>query len=1290
MTSIDQVRARVSGLGPAEQDRFRRRLGGVGRIDDPERRRRVLGYIERDLIRAEEARAARRRAIPAVLAYPHVLPITARRDELLAAISENQVLVVAGETGSGKSTQLPKLCLELGRGIDGLIGHTQPRRIAARSIAERIAEEMGVEVGGAVGYAVRFTDRVGEETMLKVMTDGLLLAEIQRDPRLSRYDTIIIDEAHERSLTIDFLLGYLKRLLPERPDLKVIITSATIDTARFSAHFDDAPIIEVSGRTYPVEVRYRPYQPERDGGQIEAITDAVRELSREGTGDILVFCSGEREIRDAVDAVDELALPNTEVVPLYGRLSFADQHRVFEPHRGRRVVISTNVAETSLTVPGIRSVVDTGTARISRYSRRTKVQRLPIEPISRASADQRAGRCGRIGPGVCIRLYSEEDYLARPQFTEPEIQRTNLASVILQMAALGLGSIESFPFLDPPDTRTVRDGVALLEELGAVNKGAEGGREWLTDVGRILARLPLDPRLGRMMVEADRNGSLRELSTIVAALSIQDPRERPLGQEAQAAQAHARFRAEGSDFLGWLTLWDFLKKERQARSSSSFRRLCRDEYLNYRRIREWQDIRGQLRDITDDLDMAPATDPADPDSIHRALLSGLLSHVGMKEPEGFDYRGARGARFSISPGSSLFKSSPPWVMAAELVETTRTWAHQVARVDPAVVETVGAHLVNRSYSDPWWDEEKGTAVAAETVTLYGLPLAAGRQVVYGRIDPEAARLIFIRHALVLGEWETHHEFVVENERRVAEVLDMEARKRSADLLADEDALVDFFATRIPAEVWSVRHFDRWWRDVRTVTPDLLVLPPAALLAEGAETPDEGDFPTVWQHGDLSFAVEYEFDRSSPADGVTIEIPLEAVDRVDAATFEWQVPGLREELIEELIRSLPKRLRVQLIPVIETISRIRGRIGPHRGRLLEVLRRELATVAGTEILPDDFDLGRVSTHLKPRFQVVDQAGEVLGEGRDLDRIRAEVRNLQRSAVSSAAHPVERIGMKTWEIDTLPGVVTIEGPGHPIDAYPALIDDETSVSVRLMAGAAEAASASWAGTRRLLVLQLENPTGRVRRLVTDEGRAVVRAGPHAGVEEWLDDCVDAAVDAVMRRHPGVPPRTAAEFAGLAGTVQAEVDEVVHAVAEISLEILDRYSELALALDEIPDVFEEAALDMAAQVNRLVYPGFVTAVGSHLVDISRYLDGVAYRIGRLAEAPGRDRERMGRVRALEDRYDRLADTLPAGPELTELGWQLQELRMALFAQSLGVEGGVSEKKLRQALMEVAAASG
>ena len=707
MPNVDQIRAQIRSLPPSQRTRYSKRVNGVSKIDDRQRRDRILGKIESELQSIATDREARAGRIPTTITYPD-LPISERREELIEVIRDNQVVIVAGETGSGKSTQLPKLCMEIGRGVEGFIGHTQPRRIAARTIAERIAEETGTEIGGLVGYAMRFTDKVSNSTVVKVLTDGLLLAEVQRDRLLSRYDTIIVDEAHERSLNIDFLLGFLTELLPKRPDLKMIVTSATIDTERFSQHFDDAPIVEVSGRTYPVELRYRPLE---QGGKVrdqpEAIADAVTELARDSTDDILVFCSGEREIRDAAEAISELKLKHTEVVPLFARLSSAEQHRVFQPHTGRRVVLATNVAETSLTVPGIRSVVDPGTARISRFSRRTKVQRLPIEPVSRASANQRAGRCGRLGPGVCIRLYTEEDFDSRPEFTEPEIQRTSLASVILQMAAIGLGDIQTFPFLDPPDTRQIRDGIQLLEELGALDGHRHGTRDWLTPVGRQLAQLPLDPRLARMVIEAARLDCLREVLVIVAGLSIQDPRESPADSRDRARELHGRFKEPDSDFMAWLRLWKYVKSQRKKLTSGQFRRLCRDEFLNHRRIREWQDVHSQLEQIAKEMKLTRNREVADPEIVHRALLAGLLSHLGHKDPNGYEYLGARGARFAINPGSGLFKKGPEWIMAGELVETTRLWGHDIAKVKPEWIEDVGGDLIKRSHSDPWWEPGAG-------------------------------------------------------------------------------------------------------------------------------------------------------------------------------------------------------------------------------------------------------------------------------------------------------------------------------------------------------------------------------------------------------------------------------------------------------------------------------------------------------------------------------------------------------------------------------------------------------
>ncbi|MGH9041454.1 MAG: ATP-dependent RNA helicase HrpA, partial [Acidimicrobiia bacterium] len=924
------------------------------------------------------------------LRYPPELPITARKDEILATIADHQVVIVAGETGSGKSTQLPKMCLELGRGQERQrIGHTQPRRLAARTIAERIASEMGGEVGGVVGYAVRFTDRVGDGTRIKVMTDGILLAEIQRDRNLRRYDTLIIDEAHERSLNIDFLLGYLKELLPRRPDLKVVVTSATIDTERFSAHFDGAPVVEVSGRTYPVEVRYRPLDEDTD--QAEAICDAVAELSREGPGDILVFLSGEREIRDAADALTAAGLTATEILPLYARLSAAEQHRVFQPPRlssgtprapGRRVVLATNVAETSLTVPGIRYVVDPGTARISRYNRRTKVQRLPIEAVSQASADQRAGRCGRVAPGICLRLYAEEDYAARPEFTEPEILRTNLASVILQMEALGLGDLARFPFVEAPDARNIKDGVALLEELGALDPSERTPGKRLTKLGRRLAQLPLDPRLGRMVLEADVVGCVHEVMVIAAALAIQDPRERPADHQQAADELHARFAGGDSDFLAFLRLWDHLAEQQDALSSNQFRKQCRREFLNYLRIREWQDIYGQLRQVTRSLEIRVNSQPGDPDRIHQALLAGLLSHIGVREGTTRDYQGARGARFAIAPGSSLFKASPRWVMAAELVETNRLWARVAARIQPEWAERLGGHLVRRSYSEPHWDAERGEAMAYERVALYGLPIVTARRIGYGRVDAPVARDLFIRHALVEGDWRTHHRFVAHNRALVEEVETLEARARRRDLLVDEESLVAFYDGRIPDEVRSARHFDRWWKETRATDPDRLNFSLELLLDPAAGPFDPAAYPETWTVDGATLALAYEFDPVSEWDGVTVDVPLPALDRLDAAGFDWQIPGWRLELVTALIRSLPKSLRRNLVPAADHARAFLAEAGPGDGALLPVLARALSRMSGERVSPDDFDPERVPTHLRMTFRVADEAGRTLAAGRDV--------------------------------------------------------------------------------------------------------------------------------------------------------------------------------------------------------------------------------------------------------------------------------------------------------------------
>ena len=1287
MITVDTIRTRLADLPPAQRDRFARRISGVTRVEDPDRRTDILRRIERDLNRVVERISVRTATMPEHLSYPD-LPISARREELLETIEKNQVVVVAGETGSGKSTQLPKMCLELGRGIDGWIGHTQPRRIAARTIAERIAEETDTKIGGLVAYAMRFTDTVSESTIIKVVTDGLLLSEIQRDRRLSRYDTIIVDEAHERSLNIDFLLGYLTQLLPARPDLKVIITSATIDTARFAEHFGDAPIIEVSGRTYPVEMRYRPLEM---GGQVrdqpEAICDAVTELARENNDDILVFCSGEREIRDAAEALRDLDLRHTDILPLYSRLSSAEQHRVFEPHTGRRIVVATNVAETSLTVPGVRSVVDPGTARISRYSRRTKVQRLPIEPISQASANQRAGRCGRVGPGICIRLFSEEDFDSREEYTEPEIQRTSLASVILQMAALGLGDIESFPFLDPPDTRLIKDGIGQLEELGALDPTARATREWLTETGRQLSRLPLDPRLARMVVAGAETDCLREILIIVAGLSIQDPRERPSDHRARADELHARFADPTSDFITWLRMWEHLRRERKARTSSQFRRMCRDEFLNLRRIREWQDVHAQLRQVADELGMSRNRNAADHDVIHKAVLSGLLSHVGHKDPQGYEYRGARGARFAINPGSVLFKRGPEWVMAGELVETTRLWAQDVAGVGIDWIEEVGSHLVKRSHSDPWWDIELGAAVTNETVTLFGLPLIADRVVLFGRINPTQARELFIRHALVWSEWETHHAFVSHNERQIAEVREMEIRNRRADLMATEDELYDFFDARLPSDIVSVRHFDAWWKKARRDAPHLLDLDLDALIRTGVDDVDETDFPREWVHGDIRLPLVYEFDFGSQTDGVTVIVDVALLDRLDPAVFEWNVPGFRRELVTALLRSLPKRLRKVFAPIPDTVEHLLGVLDPRDGSPMDAVRRELSQLAGTPVMPEDFDLDRVPTHLRPRFRVVDDHGGPIAESDDLERLRATFRKEAREAVGGVSHDIEQTGLTEWNFGELPRSVQIDGPGHSIEAYPALIDDSETVSIRLLATTTEQADAMWDGTRRLMSFSLNSPGRLLRSLLTDDAKLALVTSPYADQHEWLDDCLGCALDAVMIEAGG-PVWNEHDFDRLLAAMRDRIADTLTEVGRTSIEIMSTLRAVYIAAEPLTaEAFAPAIEDIGGQLSRLVYPGMLTAMGiNRLEDLHRYLSAIEHRLRKLPERLPRDLELTGRVHALEEEHDRLIDALPRTIELMDIGWQLQELRVSLFAQHLGTEGTVSEKRVRAALADAA----
>ncbi|MFD1721443.1 ATP-dependent RNA helicase HrpA [Amnibacterium endophyticum] len=1300
-------------------------------------------------------------AVPAI-SFPPELPVSRMRDEIAAAIAGHQVVVVAGETGSGKTTQLPKIALELGRTS---IAHTQPRRIAARTIAERIADELDVPLGGLVGYSVRFTDTTSADTRVRLMTDGILLAEIRRDRDLRRYDTIVLDEAHERSLNIDFLLGYLKRLLPRRPDLKVVVTSATIDVERFADHFADAqgrpaPVIEVSGRTYPVEVRYRPLVVEDQGDEDEdpdrgasedrdlvtGVGDALDELERDlPGGDVLVFLSGEGEIRDVADALRGRyagrAAPQ-EVLPLYGRLSAAEQHRVFErsttPGVARRIVLATNVAETSLTVPGIRAVIDGGTARISRYSARAKIQRLPVEAVSQASAAQRAGRAGRTSAGIAIRLYAEEDFGKRPEYTDPEILRTNLAAVILQMLSLGLGDIAAFPFLTPPDSRGVKAGLDLLLELGAVRparggppRGPQESGPTLTRIGRDLARLPVDPRLGRMLLESKRHGATAEVIAIVAGLTVQDPRERPVDKREQADQQHARFTDPGSDFLTLLALWRYLEEQRRELSSSAFRRRCRAEFLNFVRVREWQDLVRQLTSVAKDAGLDPRSrDEQAPgkqaDAVHKSLLAGLLSQIGLRDDRtaqprtgggrpaprrgAVEFAGARQLRFVVFPGSALAKRPPRALMSAELVETSRLFARMNAAIDPAWAEPIAGDLVKRTYGEPRWEQRQGAAVADERVTLFGVPIVEKRRVQWARLHPEHARDLLLEHALVGGEWprETRgdrlYDFDRANRRLIRELDDEAERLRRAPV--DEQAVQDFYDDRVPADVTDVRRFETWWRGVRDEAPDLLTLRREDLLPEEAEPEvDERAFPPAWHQGDQRLRLRYRFAPGAEDDGVTVQVPLPLLAGLSPAGFDWQVPGFREELVTGLLKTLPKPIRRQVVPAADWARRLLPELpaGPETGAtpgpLVDVLATAIRRVAGANPAPGDFDTARLPSHLSPAFAVVEQdrrGPRTLARSRDLAELQARFADRARSSAarvvsrpSAPAAAIERTGMTTWDLDALPRVLDTRAAGGVVRAYPALVDTGSAVDVRLLATPAEQAAATRAGVYLLLRLATPSPAAYVRDHLTGAEKLALGASPYASTDALLVDCLDAVVDRVQRREAedGLVWDRAA-FArvqeALAARVVDDLFQVVGAAAAAlaGAREADRAIREATALPLLP-----ALQDARAQLDALIHPGFVRVDGAdRLPRLAVYAAGVVRRVERLPEQANRDRVWMTEARTAEDLYRAAGGTLPltaAVPApLARVRWLLEELRLGLFAQPIPTAEPVSLQRIRRAL--------
>ena len=1255
---------------------------------------------------------SRRASVP-LITYPD-LPVSARREEIKDAIERNQVVIISGETGSGKTTQLPKICLELGRGITGLIGHTQPRRIAARSVAERISDELGVELGQQVGYQVRFTDQVSGSTLVKLMTDGILLAEIQSDPMLRQYDTIIIDEAHERSLNIDFLLGYLAQLLPKRPDLKLIITSATIDSEKFAAHFGPraatptkaAPIINVSGRTYPVEIRYRPLE---DEDQVEGIVGAVTELLAEDPGDILVFLSGEGEIRDTdkglADALPRYAKAghatpgSIEVLPLFSRLSAAEQHRIFAPHSHRRIILATNIAETSLTVPGIKYVIDPGTARISRYSNKTKVQRLPIEKISRASANQRSGRSGRVSDGIAIRLYSEDDYESRPEFTEPEIQRTSLASVILAMTALGLGDVEEFPFVDPPQLSAIKAGLQLLYEIGALVDGR------LTAIGTKLARLPIDPRLGRMLLEAQKNGVVSEVLIIVAALSVQDVRERPTEKRDEADRFHDRFTDGSSDFLAYLNLWRYLGVRQRDMSNSAFRRLCRSEYLNYLRYREWLDVVTQLKQMARSLGARrlalpsprevagrdPATvvagmDRKNSELIHRSLLVGLLSSLGSYDQRRRDYEGSRGSRFVIWPGSGLAKRTPSWVVAAELVETSRLFARTVASIRPEWVESLASHIATTVHSEPYWSSKQGAAMVHEKVLIYGLTLIADRSVLLSKVGTESARDVaremLIRRGLVDGDWrENWHPFMKKNAARLAEAKDIEQRRRRHGLVADERELERFFDERIPADIVSAAHFNRWYKQHKS-TVDLTY--PMSLLI-GDEGASEQDYPSTWTQGGITLPITYGFDPGSVRDGLTIDVPVTILPQLTDDGFDWLVPGMLPELVEATIRSLPKPIRRHLVPAPDTASHILDilpdweeaqRQGPS---FRDAFAAAVRALKGVEV--DEW--GDLPPHLTITFRVLSNGGKVLGEGTSIEHLKKTLAPDTRRAVSSAV----KKAVSTALSDTLP--TTGFGDGLPasvetggVKGYPALVDTGSGVKVEVLDNPRTQVRAHRDGVLALAVEKVALPTQRVTSRWTGDMSLTLAGSPYRSTDDLVADMQRAAVRNLAGNLARV--RTKEDFEDMVGGVRDRVEDEIYRIALITTRVLSAARNLEVACDDAPASLAGVVAEERDHLTHLVYPGFLSATpNEYLAHLPRYLNAGVVRLQSAGANLGADDER---AETIEEARDLVARYEPATAEedhkyLTAT-WLIEELRVSLFAQKLGTPVKVSLPRIRKAL--------
>ncbi|MCO4797574.1 MAG: ATP-dependent RNA helicase HrpA [Colwelliaceae bacterium] len=1238
--------------------------------------------------------------------YPENLPVSQNVEKIAKAIEDNQVVIIAGETGSGKTTQIPKICLQLGRGVEGMIGHTQPRRIAARTVATRIADELESSIGDIVGYKVRFTDQVSDKSYIKLMTDGILLAEMQNDRLLRQYDTLIIDEAHERSLNIDFILGYLKQILPKRPDLKVIITSATIDPQRFAAHFknssgDLAPIIEVSGRTFPVEMIYRPLSEMKDEQSedvdvISGILHAVDELSNYGNGDILIFLNGEREIRDTASALEKANLRHTQILPLFSRLTVQEQNRIFQPHSGRNIVLATNVAETSLTVPGIKYVIDPGTARVSRYSYRTKVQRLPIEAISQASANQRAGRCGRVSEGVCIRLYSEDDYLNRPEFTDPEILRTNLATVILQMLSLDLGDISDFPFVEPPDNRNINDGVRLLEELNAVNIKQANRTSALTKVGRLLAKFPVDPRLAKMILTAIDLGCIEQVFIIVSALSIQDPRERPFEKQQASDEKHSRFKDKQSDFISFLNLWLYVKEQQKALTNSQFRRLCQKEFLSYIRIREWQDIFSQLKLALKDNHIAMSSITLDEentqgqDVIHQAILSGLLSHLGQQD-ENREYKGARGSKFFIFPGSAVAKKPPKWLMAAELVETSRLFGRMVAKIDPLWIEPMAGHLLKRNYSEPHWEKKQGSVMGYEQLSLYGLIIVSKRKVQFNKIEPNTCRELFIREALVNGDANIRESFYQRNLDLVKEVEKLEQKARRKDFLIDEEQLFSFYSEKLPEEVICQRSFLSWWKKTKADKPKLLNFTREFLLNEDSKKITKTEYPDFWQQGNLTFPLTYHFTPGDIDDGVSVHIPLGVLNQVQEQGFDWQIPALRYELIIALIKGLPKALRRNFVPAPNYADACMAAISQDQNSLQQAVSKQLLRMTGVR-LNDESWLGlELPLHLQMNFKIINEKGKVVEQGRSLHLLQEKLQGKVKASIQKVADKgIERNDITEWDFNNLPKNYQKKVANLTIKAFPAVVDKKNNVAIELFEHELLAEQAMLTGVARLILLNIPSPIKYLQQKLPNKSKLGLYFNPFGSISDLLNDCILASCQYLVKSHSDIP-RDEKSFAECKDFIRAEIADCVLELAIKVEQVLQLTHEINKKLKgNVPLNVIQSHGDIKHHLQQLVFKGFITETGYQKIsDIERYLKAILRRMEKLPVDPNQDRLKMIELDKVQKSFEQAqAKSKQDLYQLTQVNktrWMIEELKVSMFAQNLKTPYPISAKRIANHLKDL-----